>query len=119
MPARPPFKLREAEQKYFERRGEGIMYLGDSGTLVAGFNGQNPHVYPESAKWEYTPPRRDPAAASQPPTPPKDGAIHYWIEACKAGSTAPLAADFASQTASTEGFLLGCLAQRKPNEPFE
>src|SRR5258708_3405369 len=80
MPARPPVKLRESEQKYFERRGEGIMYFGDQGVIVAGFNGQNPHVYPENPEWQYFPPPRDPAAASQPPTPPKDGAIHHWIE---------------------------------------
>jgi predicted dehydrogenase len=47
MPRRPA-GLRAADERLFRQRGEGILYVGDKGILVAGFNGQNPSVYPES-----------------------------------------------------------------------
>jgi predicted dehydrogenase len=47
MPARPA-GLRDSEQRLFRQRGEGVMYVGDKGFILAGFNGDNPRVYPES-----------------------------------------------------------------------
>ena len=111
MPKRPA-GLKDEDQRWFRRRGEGVMYVGDKGILLGGFNGQSPRVYPESAK--YTPPPRDPAAEQQPP---RDTAIDLWLAACKGAPTGP--ADFPSQSAATEAFLLGCLAQRMPNEVFK
>jgi predicted dehydrogenase len=108
MPLRPA-GLREEDQRLFRRRGEGIMYVGDKGLILAGFNGQNPRVYPESAK--YVAPRAERGAGM------RDLAVEQWIAACK-GGPAP-AADFASQAPVTESFLLGCLTQRVPNERFE
>jgi hypothetical protein len=86
------------------------MYVGDKGILLGGFNGQNPRVYPESAK--YAPPPRDPNAPA-----PTDTAIDLWLAACKGAPAGP--ANFQAQSAVTEAFLLGCLAQRMPNEPFK
>jgi predicted dehydrogenase len=108
MPPRPA-GLREEDQRLFRPRNEGILYVGDRGVIVGGFNGQNPRVYPESKNY-------------QPPAPvrgaePTDHALDQWVSACKGGS-APLA-DFASQSAVTETFLLGCLAQRFPGEKIQ
>jgi predicted dehydrogenase len=111
MPKRPA-GLRDEEQRLFRRRGEGVMYVGEKGILLGGFNGQNPRVYPESAK--YMPPQRDPNAPAPAST---DTAIDLWLAACKGAPTGP--ADFLSQSAATEAFLLGCLAQRMPNEPLK
>ena len=108
MPPRPAGLL-EPDQRLFSRRGEGIMYVGEKGLILAGFNGQNPRVYPESKKYV--------APAQQRGGAIRDHAIDQWIAACK-GGPAPMA-DFASQIAPTESFLLGCLTQRVPNERFE
>jgi predicted dehydrogenase len=109
-PARPD-GLREEDRHFFENGedNEGIMYVGDKGFLLAGFNGERPRVYPESPKY---------------PTPPEtrehyghDVAIDQWIAACK-GGPAPLA-NFESQAPVTEAFLLGCIAQHRPGDFLE
>lgn len=110
MPRRPA-GLREQEQRLFRRRAEGIMYVGDKGLLLAGFNGDSPHVYPESKKYQAPP--RQPRGGGET----RDRAIDQWLAACK-GGPAP-AASFAAQAQVTEAFLLGCLAQRLPGERFE
>lgn len=107
MPPRPA-GLGPSEQRLFARRGEGIIYEGDKGIIVAGFNGQNPKVYPENPAYVYQPP----ASRTQ-----EDLAIDIWLKACKGAPTGE--ADFPTQCAPTESFLLGCLAQRMPNERFE
>jgi predicted dehydrogenase len=107
MPVRPA-GLREQEERLFRRRGEGIMYVGDKGLIVAGFNGQNPQAYPESPK--YKAPARERGAGQ------RDVAVDQWVAACKGGPE-PVA-NFHSQAAPTEAFLLGCLTQRVPNERF-
>jgi len=104
-----PAGLAEPDKALFRQRGEGIMYVGDKGIVLAGFNGQNPRVYPESA--QYTPPARDRRAEMQ------DRAVDQWIAACKGGPSP--AADFVGQQAVTEAFLLGCLAQRRPGDRLE
>jgi predicted dehydrogenase len=108
MPRRPA-GLKAEEQRLFRKGGEGIMYVGDKGLIVAGFNGQNPRVYPESPKYS--------APTERGPRETGDAAIDQWLAACK-GGPAPLA-DFPSQQPVTEAFLLGCMAQRMPGERLE
>lgn len=103
MPERPA-GLSEAHQRLFRRGGEGILYAGDKGIIVAGFNGNAPQVYPESAR--YVAPRN--------PAPERDGVIDQWVAACKGGPASP--SDFPTQAPVTEAFLLGCMAQRLPGE---
>lgn len=105
-PPRPAGLVAE-DQRFFEggEDGEGVMYVGDKGILLAGFNGDHPHVYPESPKYQ----------APAPPPQPKphtDIAIEQWIAACKGGP--PAAANFEAESPVTEAFLLGCIAQRLP-----
>lgn len=108
-PARPE-GLRPEDQRFFEggEDGEGIMYVGDKGFLLAGFNGNRPRVYPDSPKYQ------------TPPPPPRTGgqrtdiAIEQWIAACKGGPAA--VANFEAERPVTEAFLLGCIAQRLPGE---
>jgi predicted dehydrogenase len=108
MPRRPA-GLREADQRLFRPRGEGVMYVGEKGILLAGFNGDSPRVYPESKKYQ-TPPRG-------PRGETRDRAVDQWVNACKGGPR-PVA-NFESQAPVTEAFLLGCLAQQLPNERYE
>ncbi len=93
----------------FGRGREGILYIGDKATIVAGFNGDAPKIYPESKTYVYNPPPRVPEERQ-----PLDSAVGAWIAACK-GGPAPLA-NFASQAPVTEALLLGCLAPRFPGE---
>ena len=134
-----PAGITEEDGRQFRHRQEGVMYVGDKGILLAGFNGQNPRVYPPSPKY-VIPPRQEirpevrndagaqaaqtaqPAQAAQTaqpaqvaqPAPRRDGAIDAWIAACKGGPAA--LTNFEIQSPVTEAFLLGCMAQRLPGE---
>lgn len=110
-----PAGLKDRDQRLFmgSEEGEGIMYVGDKGILLARFNGENPRVYPESPKYQYqAPPRRQPGEERH------DQAIDQWIAACKGSASAPLA-NFEIQSPVTEAFLLGCIAQHFPGELLE
>jgi len=109
-----PGGLKERDQRLFGggEENEGIIYVGDKGFLLAGFNGNNPRVYPESPKYQYQPSPR------QPGGPRNDPALDQWVAACKGGAPAPLA-NFEIQSPVTEAFLLGCIAQRFPGELVE
>jgi len=103
-----PAGLSEQDQKRFRPGQEGVMYVGDKGIIIGGFNGDNPSLYPESKKYEAPP--RQPGAF-------RDRAIDQWIAACKGGEPSPT--NFEAQAPVTESFLLGCLAQRLPGERLE
>lgn len=109
---RQPKGLLPRERALFRHRGEGVLYVGDKGILLAGFNGDNPRIYPES-KTYVAPPQ---PAANRRQTD-RDRAVDQWVKACLGGPT-PVA-DFISQGPVTESFLLGCLAQRLPGERLE
>jgi predicted dehydrogenase len=109
-----PAGLQKRDQRFFEggEEGEGILYVGDKGILLAGFNGNDPRVYPESPKYQYKATTRQPGARRNDP------AIDQWMAACKGSGQAPLA-NFELQSPVTEAFLLGCMAQRFPGELLE
>ncbi len=107
---RRPKGLDERQERLFRRRGEGVMYVGDKGFILGGFNGDSPVVYPPSARYRAPERRRGEGR-------PSDGAVEQWIAACK-GGPAP-AAGFEAQSPATETFLLGCLAQRFAAERLE
>ena len=118
-----PAGISEEDGRMFGHRQEGVMYVGDKGIVLAGFNGQNPRVYPPSPKY-VVPPRqenrpevRSEASAQTTPAaapPSRNPAIDGWIAACKGGQAA--LTNFEIQNPVTEAFLLGCMAQRLPGE---
>lgn len=106
-----PAGLRPEDAQLFSggEDNEGVMYVGDKGILLAGFNGQHPRVYPESPKFQPPPPVHHEGEGGP--------AVDQWVAACKGGPT-PVA-NFESQAPVTEAFLLGCIAQRFPGESIE
>ncbi|MBS1787179.1 MAG: Gfo/Idh/MocA family oxidoreductase [Acidobacteria bacterium] len=106
-----PAGISERDERMFRHRQEGVMYVGDKGILLAGFNGQNPHVYPASPKYVEQP---RPEAQGGQAAQRRDSAIDAWITAVKKGQ--PAQTNFEIQAPVTEAFLLGCMAQRLPGE---
>ncbi|MGH9721029.1 MAG: Gfo/Idh/MocA family protein [Bryobacteraceae bacterium] len=114
-----PAGISAEDQRMFSPRQEGVMYVGDKGIILGGFNGDNPRVYPENPKYKAPQRERRQAAPDRPSSPPpREGAIEQWIAAAK-GSGKPSLANFELQSPVTEAFLLGCLTQRMPGEKFQ
>jgi predicted dehydrogenase len=90
---------------------EGVLYIGDKGIVVGGFNGQRPIVYPESIGKNYSAPEQPRGARTT------DGAIDQWIAACRGG--AKPAASFEAQLSVTETIQLGNVAVRSKGEKLE
>lgn len=103
-----PAGLKLSEERLFRQGGEGIMYVGDQGLIVAGFNGQSPRIYPESSKFTAPAPQRGEEADG--------GAVDTWLAACRGAAMGP--ANIQAQAPATEAFLLGCLAQHLPGERY-
>ncbi len=110
-----PAGLRDEDDHFFQKgeENEGIMYVGDKGYILAGFNGNNPRVYPDNPKYK-TPPRQRHGEYGGM----RDVAIDQWLTYAKGSGPAPLA-NFEIQSPVTEAFLLGCLAQRFPGEKLD
>jgi hypothetical protein len=49
MPPRPE-GLGTEDEGHFKKSAEGVMYVGDEGMIIGGFNGENARVYPNSGK---------------------------------------------------------------------
>ena len=110
MPVRPA-GLAAEDETLFKKNAEGIMYVGDKGMIVGGFNGENARVYPNSKEYQA------PAHNNQDFDEMHDAGVLQWMAACKGGPV-PLAS-FQSQAPVTEALLLGCLSQRLPWQRFE
>lgn len=94
---RPP----EFEGDRFER--EGLMFVGDKGTIMCGFMGERPRLIPAAKMKAFTPP---------PKTLPRSpGNYREWLDACKGGKT-PTGANFEFESKVAEAILLGNVAQR-------
>ena len=98
-PARP----RELEEgREMSQENEGLMFVGESGTILCGFNGANPRMIPDSKMHAFNqPPKTLPRSA---------GNDREWIEACKGGK--PGGANFEFEGPITEALLLGNVALR-------
>jgi predicted dehydrogenase len=81
---------------------EGLLFLGDRGTILCGFNGGHPRLIPEAKMKAFQPP---------PKTLPRSaGNDREWIEAAKGGK--PGGANFEFEAGVTETILLGNVALR-------
>jgi predicted dehydrogenase len=97
-PERPP-ELEEDQQL----AREGLLFVGDKGTILCGFMGERPRLIPASKMNAFTPP---------PKTLPRSpGHNREWLDACKGAKTVP-GANFEYEAKVTETILLGNVAQR-------
>jgi len=82
---------------------EGLLFVGDRGTMLCGFNGGNPRLIPQSKMDAFT----------QPPKtlPRSPGNDREWLDACKGGATKP-GANFEFEGMVTETLLLGNVSLR-------
>lgn len=82
---------------------EGLMFIGDGGKILCGFNGKDPVLIPQS--------RMD--SFKQPPKtlPRSPGNEREWLDACKGGTTKP-GGNFEFEGLITETLLLGNVAVR-------
>jgi len=83
--------------------GEGLLFVGDKGSILCGFTGDRPTLLPESKMKDFRPP-----AKTLPRSP---GNEREWIDAIKGGKTQP-GANFEFSSLVTETIQLGNVALR-------
>jgi hypothetical protein len=100
-PARP---AELEENRPFKGEGdedEGLLFIGDSGKILCGFNGRGPKLIPQAKMDAFQPP---------PKTLPRSpGNEREWLDACK-GSTVKPGGNFEFSSMVTETLLLGNVA---------
>jgi predicted dehydrogenase len=82
---------------------EGLVFVGDGGTILCGFNGRRPRLIPEAKMKAYHQP-----AKTLPRSP---GSQREWLDACRGGKARP-GACFEFSGPVTEALLLGNVALR-------
>jgi len=99
---RPPRPEELEDGRQMGEENEGLLFIGDEGTIMCGFSGESPRLIPESKM----------RAFKQPPKtlPRSPGHDREWIEACKGGK--PAGANFDFEGPITEALLVGNLALR-------
>ncbi len=81
---------------------DGLMFVGDNGTILCGFNGARPRLIPATRMQAFTPPPH-----SLPRSPGND---REWLDACKGGTAG--GAEFPFTARVTDAVLLGNIAVR-------
>lgn len=100
-PPRPP-ELEEGRAFRGESdEDEGLLFIGDTGKILCGFNGRNPKLIPQSKMDAY----------KQPPKslPRSPGNEREWLNACKGSKEKP-GGNFEFENLVTETLLLGNVA---------
>ncbi len=82
---------------------EGLLFVGDRGAILCGFNGRGLKLFPEDREKSY---KRPPKTLPRSP-----GHQREWLDACKGEKIKP-GADFAFSGVVTEALLLGNVALR-------
>ncbi len=83
--------------------GEGLLFIGDRGTILCGFSGDRPTLIPESRMKNFQEP---PKTLARSP-----GNDREWLDACKGGKITP-GANFQFSGMVTETLQLGNVAAR-------
>jgi predicted dehydrogenase len=86
-----------------EENDEGLLFVGDRGKILCGFNGAHPKLIPEARMSSYKQPLKT--------LPRSPGNEREWLDACKGGSVKP-GGNFEFSGLVTETLLLGNVAAR-------
>ncbi len=102
---RPP-KPPELEEDGIDMPNEGLLFIGDEGTILCGFRGNNPRLIPKARMDMFKPP---------PETLPRPlRELDQWARACR--GVAPSDASFPNVAPVGEAVLLGNIALRIPRK---
>ena len=101
MPARPAELPQSASFQGGNQNDEGLLFIGDHGKILCGFNGENPRLIPEEKMRSFVPP-----AKTLPRSP---GNEREWLDACKGSKNKP-GGNFEFEGLVTETLLLGNVA---------
>lgn len=100
-PPRPPELEPGRPLKGTGDEDEGLLFIGDSGKILCGFNGRGPKLIPQSKMDAFQPP---------PKTLPRSpGNEREWLDACKGGKN-KTGGNFEFEGMVTETLLLGNVA---------
>jgi hypothetical protein len=86
-----------------EEEDEGLLFVGDRGKILCGFNGGHPRLIPQSKMDAY---KQPPQTLLRSP-----GNEREWLDACKGGKVKP-GGNFEFSGMVTETLLLGNVAAR-------
>ena len=102
-PARPEELEDNRPLKGAGEEDEGLLFIGDRGKILCGFNGANPMLIPQSKMDSY----------KQPPKtlPRSPGNEREWLDACKGSKVKP-GGNFEFEGLVTETLLLGNVTAR-------
>jgi len=100
-PPRPPELEDGRPFRGLPDEDEGLLFVGDQGKILCGFNGKNPKLIPQSKMDAY----------KQPPKtlPRSPGNEREWLNACKGAKEKP-GGNFEFESLVTETLLLGNVA---------
>ncbi len=94
----------ELEAQGVEMDREGIMYIGDEGTIMAGFNGQDPRIFAKGENKPFKPDETSSQSAG------RNRRLSSWLQAFKGGEPSP--GSFLNAAAITDAVNLGTVALR-------
>jgi hypothetical protein len=104
---KPPRPDDLEENRPFKWEGEdgdeGLLFVGDRGKILCGFNGEHPRLIPETKMSSY---KRPPKTLLRSP-----GNEREWLDACKGSKVKP-GGNFEFSGMVTETLLLGNVATR-------
>jgi len=98
---RPP-KPVELEQDGEPMPAEGLLFVGEQGKILAGFQGEAPRLLPRKRMERFAPPARTLARPLEE--------LEQWVRACR--GIAPSDASFPSVSSISETILIGTIALR-------
>ena len=93
-----------------ELQPEGMMFVGDSGKILAGFRGENPQIIPEQKMRAYRTAKNLPEPARQQRGQGQGRSDAAWVEAFKGGK--PTYGDFLLAGPISDAFTLGAVSLR-------
>jgi hypothetical protein len=93
-----------------ELLAEGMMFIGDSGKILAGFRGDNPQIIPEKKRREYRTAKNLPEAAPQERNQGQGRNDAAWVAAFKGGK--PTYGNFLLGGPISDAFNLGAVSLR-------